>query len=316
MNHTDFTNLIPVIPNLLYEDELTVIAGGPYAGKSRLSLKLANDLALGQPHMFGQNDPINVLYCSERDWAFNSEQLRTIGLTSVSPTLQFFCLPEVPEEEWCIFECRPLEYIKKHLNGFTPKLIIVDTVPHFQAETKDKNVSSYNFNRRELLMLKRWGATYHAATLALFHSPKQSCEIHKYSDPFDRVLGSTSILASSVAVGIIERSDDDVFQLHLRSHVGMLQSPRSFRYADFKEVTPESIPPKPPSVGPAESVVLSLCPTEPTTRSEVVKSIAEQTSRSVNQVRNIMASLEEKGLLVVQIDIVSGIRAVKRRPPS
>ncbi len=315
MAKRQFGKLYPLIGTILYRNQVTVAAGGPYAGKSRFSLHLANCLSTGSPTIFGKMDPINVLYCSERDWDFNSEQLKTVGITEIPENFKFFCGPDIPKEQVTEFDCNSLSYIDKTLEDWHPDLAIFDTVPAFQMALNKgggDQVNSYTFNRQQLLRFKRWATHHHCSVLALFHSPRQNAKT-PYPDPFDRILGSTAILASSVAVLILERLDDERFQVHFRSHVSKLDAPtRVFNYSDMSEW---EVPPVDVFLGPFETAVWALVPDTPIPYTQAVKQIAAELEKSENQVRNALISLIRKFKIAVS-DEDPQKRLIKKVHPS
>lgn len=299
----EFQYLDEIFKHFLYREEVTIAAGGAYAGKSRLMLHTAHALALGQPCFLGKLPaPLTIVYCSERSWKLNCHQMRTVGITTLPDNFIFFCVPDLSPMEAPAFERDPLGFLSNRFAqaGITPDLVIFDTVFHFQAQppTGKDSVNSYSFNKRDLLHMKQWATQHNLAVLGLSHSPKQS-EKNAYPDPFDRILGSTAILASTVAVMILERESDDVLKVHLRSHLTKIQDPtRLYNYSDFSPYVPEAEL----SLGPREIAVLALIPQTPTLYTNMVKIAALQLSISDSQVRNILLALVRKGELTMTVD--------------
>jgi len=298
-------DLIPVIPKFLYRDELTIIAGGPYAGKSRFSLKMAVDLAKGNPTCLGQAQPLNILYCSERNWKFNSAQLKSIGLSDKLPdNMKMFCVPNIPQKEMTVFELNPLKYIAERVftDDWKPDIVILDTLPYFQGLAAQKDISAYGANRRDLLKIKLWATEHGFAAWALTHSPKQN-DKNRYEDPFDKVIGSTAILAATVGAAIIERANDKFVRVHFRSHVADLETPRYFSYADYTEVTEDeskkAVPLTTQKLSIREYEVLKEIPLDWTDYKRIKQTVTVTLTLSENHLRNIINALLRKGQIAL-----------------
>lgn len=307
-----FGRLVPVVDFFLYRNQITICAGGPYAGKSRLSMFLANALSLGSKTFLGTYDPMKVLYCSERDWDFNSEQLKTVGITSLNTNLHFFCIPDIPEKKVTSFDFDPLQYIAaQELQDWSPDLVILDTAPHFQPVKggMGEPTNSYSFNRKELLKTKRWATKHDTSILVVYHSPKQN-EKNKYLDPFDKILGSTAILASSVAASVLERQSDKELLVHFRSHVSVMQSPILLDYNDFSDTKTVV-----PTLTLVESLVYKEVPEDAMPLAEFVNSVMNRLGKSRTHIYNIVMNLAKKGWIEVRINHTTEEKLVKKLTP-
>lgn len=316
-----FARLEPVVAKFLYLNEVTIMAGGPYAGKSRTALKWCHDLASGTETFLGHIPPIPILYCSERGWAFNSEQLLSIGIKSIPDNLKFFCVPDLGEKEGRLFDASPLSYISQTvLKDFSPKIICLDTLGFFQSPSAQRDTNSYGHQRISLLKIRRWAKTHNAAILVLAHAPKQN-EKNKYEDPFDKVLGSVAILASTVAASIIERVNENYVRLHLRSHISKLETPRYFRYDSFQEVSPqEALSDDTPLafvvLGARQKQVLDLIPTDFTPYSDLYHSIKAKLNMSSNNLTNIIADLKRKKQIIISVHPHTDEKIIRKIDPS
>lgn len=281
-----------LIGAFLYRNQVTIGAGGPYAGKSRLAMHLSINLAQGKPTFLGDHEPIKILYCSERDWPSHSEQMESLGITELplNDNLRFFLLTEISKADFPNFLSNPLGYIAKtQFSDWKPDLVILDTAGHFQSTGRGEVTNSYTFNRKELMDLKRWSQEHHLSVFMLNHSPKQKQD-DNYPDPFDRILGSVAILAGTIAGCIIERDKTtNNITLHFQSHVHIMDTPRIFD-KDFKEL----VKPK-TGMGDVQAQVLELVPREWTELCTVRKNICVTLKKKDKNIYNLLADLLQKG---------------------
>jgi hypothetical protein len=327
-----FVDMEAIIPNFLYRRQITLLAGAPYAGKSTGGLKtIAIPLATGSKDLFGfDRPPLKVLYCSERDWEFNCAQLRSVGIASLPDNLSFVCVPDILNTaDIAKFEADPLAYIAT-LKAFTnnpPDVVFLDTATNFQCQTNSKDVNNYSHQRGEMIKFKRWASKHNLAILAEFHSPKQNSKT-EYADHFDKILGSTAILAASTAAAVMERCSNGLYVcIHFRSHLTKLESPRYFRYGDYVEVeeqiatsTPQSdrdldMIKKGSQLTARESDMLLLVPKKPTPYAEFIRSMAITFNIEENNARNIAVNLAKKGFVKLEINPDTDEKVIWANPP-
>ena len=235
--------LHPIIPSILYRNQVTLLSAAPYAGKSRMCLKLAAQLALGHETMFGQFPPLSILYCSERDWDFTTTQFQaTTGYDEIPDNLEFFCVPNIPKANKPAFRANPLAYLSKHIiKEPKPDVTVFDTIADFQSQAAISNTSDYGANRTSVMNIQGWALEHYLSVLALTHMPKEN-EKTRYKDPISRSFGSISIVASTAAVFIMEPTDDThkYISFYQKSHLARLEPAyRYFETEEYREVSQE-----------------------------------------------------------------------------
>ena len=313
-----YSRLESVIPKILYLRQVTILGGGPYAGKSRLSIKLAYDLALGRESVLGPaQPPMRVLYCSERDWEFNSEQIQGIVTDQQPELLDFFCIGDLSPVDAIHFELDPLTYLTKHAidEAEPPRVVIFDTLSLFQGKAAASDISNYGSQKSDLLKMKRWGNKHNCAMLALTHAPKVN-DKNRYNDVFSNIIGSVSILGSTCAATFMERINADYLRIHYRSHVSSMASPRYYSYEDFREVPQEvaegELVPDTVPLSARQSQVLNLVPKSPMPLLDLVRLIEEQLGISDTNVRNVLNVLFQKGQIAIETNQVTDYKEVRR----
>jgi hypothetical protein len=325
---TKFQEMDPIVKGFIYRRQVTLIAGAPYAGKtSCVYKKLAVPIAVGAEDLLGgANPPRKVLICSERDWEFNSAQMKTLGITELPPNLKIFCYQGIPKKDKSHFDDDPLGYVASIMidDSFRPDLTILDTSQLFQSRCGSKTINDYTSARKEMAYIKDWAVFHNTGLLANFHAPKQNAK-NSYDDPFDKVLGSTAFLAATVAAAIMERCNDSFVRMHLKSHVDKLESPRYFRYGDFEEVE-SSIAlassldnednARYMTMSQRESQYFKLLSPDPLPYSEVNRIICSDLGIELNNGRNIVSRLVSKGLAEIIAAPESGEKLIKKIQPS
>lgn len=325
---TKFEQMDPIVNGFIYRRQITLIAGAPYAGKtSCVYKKLAMPLATGSEDLFGGvKPPMKVLICSERDWEFNSAQLKVLGIEALPTNLKVFCYPTIPKHEKHKFDDDPLGYVASSIidEDFKPDLAILDTSQLFQSRYGSKTINDYTSARKEMAYVKDWAVFHNMGILANFHAPKQNSR-NSYDDPFDKVLGSTAFLAATVAASILERINDSFVRMHLKSHVDKLESPRYFRYGDFEEVEDtialassvdngEGL--KYMTMSEREAQYFKLLSIDPTPYTETNRIICSELGIEPNNGRNIANRLVSKGLAEIGFSRESGEKLIRKVQPS
>jgi hypothetical protein len=326
--NTKFERLDAVMRDFLYRQQVTIIAGAPYAGKtSCIFKKVALPLATGSEDLLGGvSSPRRVLICSERDWKFNSEQLLSLSITSLPENLHIFCQPDIPKAYKARFYSNPLLYITEQVisKGFQPDIVILDTYQVFMCpHPSGSSINDYAKARLEMAYIKEWADTHNFAVLASFHSPKQNAKT-AYDDPFQRIMGSTAYRGSTIGTAVLERCSDGFCRMYLESHIAKLESPRYFRYGDFAEVedsvalasTIDGTEPKYLTLSEREAQYIKLVPQTPEPYAEVNRKVCKELGIELNNGRNIINRLIAKSLVEVNLAAESGDKFVKKVRPS
>ena len=323
-----FERLEPVIEGFLYRECLTILAAGPYTGKSRLAMHLSLALTTGKETIFGKIDPINILYCSERGWKENCETFIKSDLKpeELPERLRFFCLPDSlgkSQGEDNLIYGNTYQYIETtQLTDFKADLVIFDTTMRFNHPAARRNgdyANSYTVNLKVLDGVKAWAIKNQVAVLLVYHSPKQNDKT-KYNDPFHRILGSQAILGSSTAVCVMEKIEgtEHGVILYLDSHIDKLESPRVFEMDNFafKEVLLEERT-KEVALSDLQQKVLKLIPDDryielTTLVTDLHEAMPEVKTR--NQISNVIRALKKKEYVEFR-QFEPGITSVRRIKP-
>lgn len=314
-----------ITPDLMYRGELSIVAGAPSAGKSRLTLHKFYGLATGTPGWWGQTDPLNVLYCSQRDWRFNSVQLRSLGIEKIPDNYKFLCVRDLTASEHNEFRCSPTTYISKHiLNKFEADAIALDVLYDFFPARQHRSFNDYNSMNVELEELSKWVKGTNAAVDGLHHASKTK-ENAKYTDPMDRILGSQAILAAACSAAVLEKvlkedgSSTQFVSVHYMSHLGFITTPRYFDSSTFKEIEhidvmmggmSSTIPDK---LGKTEKKVLEEIPYEKFVELNDLSTVcSEKFGITKAHLYNVIYQLEEKKYVTIRTNEVTDFKEVSR----
>jgi hypothetical protein len=321
---TKYGKLDPIMKNFIYRRQVTLLAGAPYSGKSTSVLKrIAVPLASGTEDLFGMTQPpLKVLFCSERDWEFNSGQLESLNIPQLPENLHFFCQPDIPREDKIKFDFDPLGYVSSTCitPDFKPDLAVLDTVQLFLSRQGSVSVNDYTTARKQMEYAKAWSMRHNMGTLTNFHAPKQNAK-NEYEDPFSKVLGSTAFIAATVGAAIIERCSDGFSRIHFISHISKLETPRYFRYGDFVEVGEDvalaSVLDKDKDIkymtmSEREAQYFKLIPFEPSIFVDINKHICKELEIEVNNGRNLANRLVDKGLVAYESAPESGEKLIRK----
>jgi len=309
MNKKKIGKLHPVIPNILYRNQVSLLGATPYAGKSRMCLRLAAQLAEGKETMFGRYAPMKVLYCSERDWDFTTTQFAEQGYTYIPDNLEFLCVPNIPKAAKAAFRLNPLAYVAKEMfvDEYKPDVTILDTIADFQNVTAQLKTADYGANRMSIMNIQQWAIEHYLAILALAHSPKEN-EHTRYRNPIQRVFGSISIVASTAAVFILEPIDPekpDYLKFYQKSHLAKLEPVyRYFHADDYREVSQEeaeSTHKGQPltALTPREIDILEAIPITWSSYSDTVEAIKSKLELNDTNVFNYLKRLVNKSQIAI-----------------
>jgi len=187
-----------LIPNLI-QSGLVILAGTHKSGKSFFNLQLAYEIALGgdvlgYPHPVdsGQTLFLDLEVSKELTW----ERLEQIaekrgGVLPKGLTIQNYEFLREADDVASRFQ-EVEAWIKAQPN---PKLVIIDTKQAFLGAEDDPKgrESDYAAAVRTLTPFRDLANKYNITVLLTHHTNKGS----KYTDPFDRVLGSSGIAATA-----------------------------------------------------------------------------------------------------------------------
>ena len=193
-NAPDFTPFL--VPDLLTENELFLLAAGPRAGKSLLAMSLAKAVAeggvfLGRPVTQG-----NVIYvkCEDNDAKVKEREQRQ-GWVKESPV---FWLDE--------FKLSELPHLEDLAERLSPRLIVLDTL----SRIKTPGVSESSAEMSQLLEpLQVLAKTKECCILLVHHTSKVSVENANQIDIFDTIRGSSSIRAVCRGALVLAAGDRD-----------------------------------------------------------------------------------------------------------
>lgn len=176
----DYTEFL--VPDLLTEDELFLLAAGPRTGKSLMAMTLALAVASGSQFMGRPCTQGTVLYvkCEDSD-AKVKERERAQGWGKGLPVawLSDFKLSKMAE----------LEELVEELD---PRLVVLDTL----SRIKDSGVSESSAEMSQILEpLQKMANRYGCCVLLVHHTGKVSVDNANQIDIFDTIRGSSAIRA-------------------------------------------------------------------------------------------------------------------------
>ena len=179
-NAPDYTEFL--VPDLLTEDELFLLAAGPRTGKSLLAMTLAQAVASGGQFLGRPCTQGTVVYvkCEDSDTKVKErEQAQGWGQGLPVAWLNDFKLSNVAE----------LEELVQELD---PRLIVLDTL----SRIKDSPISESSAEMSQLLEpLQRIANKHGCCVLLVHHTGKVNLDNANKIDIFDTIRGSSAIRA-------------------------------------------------------------------------------------------------------------------------
>jgi hypothetical protein len=315
---------VAIVKDVLYPGEIFIVAGAPSVGKTRFQLHLLNGLATGGEGWWGQQNPMRVLYCSQRSWVVTSAQMRTVGITELPDNFQVFCPPDLTKFEKSEFNTNPLKYLENHVidKNDPPRVAVLDTLATYLPHTKDFNFNSYSDFTRACDDVYYWGQQWQIAIPLSHHTAKQKSD-SKHETATERILGSQAIMAVAIGSCILEHytPDDPTYvRAYFMSHLGSPRSPRYFLGDDYSEVTLEEVSAaasaspieKDDKLGEAEQKILAEVSTSPTDYKDVWLICNDKFGIAKNQLYATLDRLIKKRRLIATINGDSRVKQVYR----
>lgn len=181
-----------IVPNLIAENSVTILAGKPKVGKSWLTLQLASAISAGVS-FFGQDTPRgNVLYMALEDGVRRIKD-RTDKLGSFMVDNLSFIF------EWSRGQ-KAIEDLDMYLgNAVGTRIVIIDTLGRVLPSGSDSN--DYSSMGDFIAEIQRLAIKYEVAFLLIHHANKLASE-----DFVSSVLGSTAIAGSADAILALRRT--------------------------------------------------------------------------------------------------------------
>ncbi len=179
-NAPDYTEFL--VPDLLTEDELFLLAASPRAGKSLMAMTLAKAVAGGEQFLGRPCTQGTVIYvkCEDSHTKIKEREIAQ-GWGKGLPVawLDDFKLSNMAE----------LEELVQELD---PRLIVLDTL----SRIKDSNISESSAEMSQLLdPLQKMANKYGCCVVLVHHTGKISAENMDKVDIFDTIRGSSAIRA-------------------------------------------------------------------------------------------------------------------------
>lgn len=190
----DYTEWL--VPDLLTNNELFLLAAGPRTGKSLMAMSLAHAVAsgssfLGRPVIQG-----TVMYvCLEDGKAKIKEREQAQGWSRGLPVAWFpkFKLSELPQ-------------LRELAEEIDPRLIVIDTL----SRVKDSTISESSAEMSQVLEpLQELAQDMDCCILLIHHTGKVSVENATQIDLFDTIRGSSAIRAVCRGSMVIAASERD-----------------------------------------------------------------------------------------------------------
>lgn len=195
---TEFKPLVQAVENFICEG-LTFVVAASKVGKSWLMLLMAVCVANGEPFLGKATTKCRVLYFALEDSKRRLKtRLETIGVTSIPDNLYFVTEAQMLDTG---FE----QQLNDWLSADTaPALVIVDTFQKIRGLSKG-NQNAYQSDYDVVGRLKKLADQHRAMLVCVHHTNKQ-----KFStDPYDRVSGSTGIMAAADTTIMLERQRNE-----------------------------------------------------------------------------------------------------------
>ncbi|MEL6553585.1 MAG: bifunctional DNA primase/helicase [Cyanobacteria bacterium J06621_11] len=179
-NAPDYTEFL--VPDLLTEDELFLLAAGPRTGKSLLAMTLAKAVATGGQFMGRPCTQGTVVYvkCEDSDTKIKErQQAQDWGEGLPVAWLNEFKLSQMQDLEALIAE-------------LDPRLLVLDTL----SRIKDSGISESSAEMSQLLEpLQQIANKYGCCVLLVHHTGKVSTDNANNIDIFNTIRGSSAIRA-------------------------------------------------------------------------------------------------------------------------
>lgn len=184
------------VPDLIPEG-LTVLAGRPKKGKSRLALGISVARARGTPALghFDVDGGADVLFVGLEDGPIRLQERigDILGKSPAPPTLDvWFEIAKLGEG--CAEELE--QWLRGHPNA---GLIVLDTYQRLRKPPTGREGNAYAVDYQDAAALQSLGIRYRVAILLIHHTRKPVGG----GDPFDDVLGSTGNTAAADALMVL-----------------------------------------------------------------------------------------------------------------
>jgi RecA-family ATPase len=196
----DSHTLVDLIPQMAPEWGITLIAGDPYVGKTRLALHMAGAFGEGKP-LLGESPTVRkVLFFSERPAASIRRQLKDHNL-HLPETVIFVSLPSLLEEDRASHFRNMSDWVKGVLNKYKADVVFFDTFNHFlPRNSKGKGaLNDYGLMAEALLEFTRIALVHKVSIFLIHHNVKQK-EGEGYRDFKLKSSGSAAILGNTLAM--------------------------------------------------------------------------------------------------------------------
>lgn len=175
---------------------LCVLAAPPKTGKSWLCLALADAIATGSTFFGNKTDKGTVLYAALEDSQFRlKDRLLRIG-SMMSSNLHLICkgVPRIDEglDSWI------RSFVKQYPDT---RCVIIDTIARVKSAAAG-GLNAYEADTKQFQVLQELALEKNIAVLCITHFSK----LKQYSnadDPFERITGSTGLLAVADACWLI-----------------------------------------------------------------------------------------------------------------
>jgi hypothetical protein len=302
----------PIVTQLFYPGELTLIGGAPGIGKTRMALHLAYGLASGLEGWWGQYDPMPILYCAQRSMVSTAIQMRTVGLNDIPDLLNFFCPADLDRDQRIDFENNPIRYLERNVlnTGPIPEIVFMDVLYTYippSSPGKLINLNNYTELARGCNELYLCAQKYQFAVTPLHHTAKQKTD-SKHEEASERILGSQAIAAAINSSCILDHAipnNSDYLRVYRMCRFDKTPAVQYFNGDDFSEVsemeatTEKFTDATQVQLGPAELKILDQVSANPILLSEIAQLCKDKFDMEPNNTYNILTRLQQKGRIIV-----------------
>ncbi len=213
LTHTDWYNtVVPSDPwlvhGLLAYDSHSAVVGKPKSGKSRLARVLAVAIVKGhtflgrQVNVCRDSGKVLFLHLDRKDPIHDvAQDFKQLGITDKDVSrLRLLTPNDMPKDK-----ASRIPWLQEQVQQFTPDLIVIDLLFQFVSTPEGNNYNQVLEKINELQdALTAIG--YKGHTMTVHHARKA----FNPKDPFDDMLGSTSIRASfATNIAMIRERDDE-----------------------------------------------------------------------------------------------------------
>ncbi len=313
-----------LIPKICGRYHVTLLAGEPYVGKTRLALQIAHCLA--HEELFFWTQPIpkqKVIYFTERSVASVKRDAldRNLDMSGITVV----CVPELPDEEMAEFEANRLKWLRRVLTKSKPDVIFLDTMGHFLPS---HSINDYIGMLSACMQLQRLCLRLKVTAFLVHHYAKDKGDGNGYKTFKSKSSGTASIAGSTLSIWGLEAAGpideasghSDFAALNCLYHHAALIPPIYFKSTESGVLVPVDhdtviAAMMPPREATRKIQIVSMVPYNvQMTKTELAKKCINDLKVSRTRAYNLIAELINEGELAMETT-ASDESVITRRLP-